>query len=476
MPEKPPYEELERKVEKLEKEIQKLRNIEKGFHDSEERFRIMVENSNDAIAILQDGVIKYANPKVVERSGFTPDRFSSMSFLDFVHPDDRALALERYNQRMKGEPVSESIVYKLIDKDGKPYWDYVSLITIVWDGKPAYMVVMTDITELKVTQENLKEAYDKLEQRVKERTAELVKTNEQLSREVEERRMIEAALKESEESLRTSQKTFETVLNHLDISVFASDMKNYEVLFANKNARGVFGDVVGKLCWRAFQNAETGPCLYCKNYMLLDDNGNPTGINIWETYSSLTDRWYEVRACAIYWVNGHVVRLSIATDITERREIEQKLRDREKELVKKTSKLEEVNTALSVLLKSREKDKTDVEEKILLNIRELVEPYLVKLMDSGLTEQQEIYASILRSNLRDVISPFMQSLGTKYLKLTPAEIQVANLIKQGRSTKEVARLLGLSARTIKFHRENIRRKIGIKNSKANLRTHLITIK
>jgi len=186
------------------------------------------------------------------------------------------------------------------------------------------------------------------------------------------------------------------------------------------------------------------------------------------------DRWYEVRACALQWVDGRMVRLSIATDITRRMQKEEMLKTREKELKKKTNNLEEVNTALKVLLKRREKDKIELEEKVLLNVRELVSPYLRKLIGGGLNEHQETYASIMKSNLKDIISPFMHRLSSKYINLTPSEIQIANLIKQGRNTKEIAKLLNLSARTIKFHRENIRRKIGIKNSKANLRTHLIS--
>jgi PAS domain S-box-containing protein len=344
MPKGPTYEELEQKINELTKEANELRQVEKGLQESEERFRIMVENANEAIAIIQDGVIKYGNPKVVERSGFTPDRFASMSFLDFIHPDDKAIALDRSNRRMKGEPVSDNIVYKLVDKDGKPYWDYVRFVEIVWDGKPALMVLMIDITELKEAEEALKEARVKLEQRVNERTADLEKANELLGQEIEERKKVEFALRESE-----------------------------------------------------------------------------------------------------------------------------------KELKLKTNNLEEVNTALKVLLKRREKDKIELEEKVLLNVKELVEPYLVRLTDSRLNEEQETYASIMKSNLKDIISPFIHSLTSRYLNLTPSEVQVANLIKQGRNTKEIANLLNLSDRTVKFHRENIRKKIGIKNSKANLRTHLISL-
>jgi DNA-binding CsgD family transcriptional regulator len=155
---------------------------------------------------------------------------------------------------------------------------------------------------------------------------------------------------------------------------------------------------------------------------------------------------------------------------------EQMLKSRETELKKKTDNLEEVNTALKVLLRRREKDKIELEEKVLFNVKELVEPYLAKLVDTGLNGHQETYASIMKSNLEDIISPFIHRLSSRYLNLTPSEIQVANLIKQGRSTKEIAESLNLSARTIKFHRENIRRKVGIKNSKSNLRTHLISLR
>jgi DNA-binding CsgD family transcriptional regulator len=92
-----------------------------------------------------------------------------------------------------------------------------------------------------------------------------------------------------------------------------------------------------------------------------------------------------------------------------------------------------------------------------------------------LDERQQAYASILETNLNDIVSPFCQSLSSKYLSLTPAEIQVANLVKQGRTAKEIAELLNLSASTVEFHKANIRKKIGIKNTKANLRSHLLSL-
>ena len=141
----------------------------------------------------------------------------------------------------------------------------------------------------------------------------------------------------------------------------------------------------------------------------------------------------------------------------------------------KTRNLQEVNTALRVLLKKRDDDKKELEGKVLSNVKELVVPYLEKLKKSELNERQRAFTDILESNLKDVISPFSQKLSYWYLELTPTEIQVANLVKQGKTTKEIAGILNLSSQTIEFHRKNIRGKIGIKNKKANLRTHLLSI-
>ena len=82
---------------------------------------------------------------------------------------------------------------------------------------------------------------------------------------------------------------------------------------------------------------------------------------------------------------------------------------------------------------------------------------------------------MIKSNLKDIISPFARSLTGKYIGLTPTEIQVANMIKQGKTTKDIAELNNLSARTIEFHRDNIRSKLGIKNKKINLRTYLLSL-
>jgi DNA-binding CsgD family transcriptional regulator len=135
--------------------------------------------------------------------------------------------------------------------------------------------------------------------------------------------------------------------------------------------------------------------------------------------------------------------------------------------------LEEVNTALKVLLKQREEDKGDLEEKVLSNVKELVLPYVAMLNNTRLNTRQAGYVSIIESSLDDIVSPFLGKLSSKYLGLTPREIQIADLIKHGKTSKEIAELLNVSTRAVEFHRENLRGKLGLKNRSANLRSHLL---
>jgi DNA-binding CsgD family transcriptional regulator len=158
------------------------------------------------------------------------------------------------------------------------------------------------------------------------------------------------------------------------------------------------------------------------------------------------------------------------------RQAKVKLRLREKELKTKTSNLVEANTVLKILLQKREQDKAELEENVIANMKRLVFPYLQKLRESGLDKKQSTYAEIVESNLKEIVTPFTRRLSSSSLRFTPTELRMADLIRQGKSSNEIAGLLDISVRTVESHRDNIRNKLMIKNKKENLRSHLLMLK
>jgi signal transduction histidine kinase len=128
--------------------------------------------------------------------------------------------------------------------------------------------------------------------------------------------------KQAEEALRAQNKTFSQVLNGIDALVYVVDMKTYEIVFINTYGQNIWGDIKGKICWQTIQTGQTGPCEYCTNSKLIGPDGNPTEGVVWEFQNTVNKRWYDCRDRAIYWPDGRIVRMEIATDITESKQAE----------------------------------------------------------------------------------------------------------------------------------------------------------
>jgi PAS domain S-box-containing protein len=165
----------------------------------------------------------------------------------------------------------------------------------------------------------------------------------------------------------------------------------------------------------------------------------------------------------------------LATEVEERRRAEKALRRRESELEAQSQHLEEVNTALRVLIKQREVDKSELQKSLGANVRELVAPYIDQLEKTGLNTRQQTLVDILKSNLDNIVSPFISRLASRFASFTPMEIRVANLIKEGKTNKEMAELLFISKNTVLFHRHNIRKKLKLTNTPVNLRSFLLSL-
>ena len=158
----------------------------------------------------------------------------------------------------------------------------------------------------------------------------------------------------------------------------------------------------------------------------------------------------------------------LKNEINERKQAEVSLRVQ-------SQHLEEVNTALKVLLKQREDDKKAIEGAVVSNVKELINPYIERLEQCKLSQNQRTLLGILESNLNNIVSPFISKISSKLLNFTPMEIKVAALVKEGKTNQEIADLLFLAKNTVLVHRHHIRTKLGIKNKKANLRSYLLSL-
>jgi PAS domain S-box-containing protein len=170
-------------------------------------------------------------------------------------------------------------------------------------------------------------------------------------------------------------------------------------------------------------------------------------------------------------------------DITDHKRVEEELRikniaarkNMEQELQAKSYRLQEVNAALKALLRQRDEDRKEFEEALLTNVENLILPYIKRLKSGPLSGAQASLLEILESHLKELTSKFGKTLALEYRVLTPTEMRVAALVRDGKTSKEIADLLCISEKTASFHRNNIRTKLGMRGTGANLRSHLLSL-
>lgn len=171
--------------------------------------------------------------------------------------------------------------------------------------------------------------------------------------------------------------------------------------------------------------------------------------------------WERTRALA-------ALNEDLSNEVDMRRRTEASLRKRETEL-------EEANAALRVLLRRIEGARADLEERMLANMNQLVFPYLNRLKRRVTDEKGRANIDILEANINELTSPLGSRLSAKFSRLTPTELEIAKLVMQGKTTKMIAEVLNTATSTVDFHRNNIRKKIGIGSVRINLRTCLSSL-
>jgi PAS domain S-box-containing protein len=269
------------------REITERKQAQEAVRESEAKYRSLFEQAGDCILVLESRpdappVIVDANQTALDMHGFTRDEFIGKPISDL----DQEATGEQVAQRVKRLMSGEHVVFEMTRtrKDGSSFPVEADVRLLDATGKPPLFV--------------------------------------SVERDITERRLAAKAQQTHFERLWA-------VLDSLDALVYVADPESYELLFINKYGRDVWGDIEGTICWKTLQQGQSGPCGFCTNERLIDSEGQPTGVYRWEFENTVSGRWYDCRDQFMHWTDGRLVRMETATDITERKRSEEKLRENE---------------------------------------------------------------------------------------------------------------------------------------------------
>ena len=413
-------------------DITGLKNAEQALRDSEERFRELTENLREVFWLFdwKNQKVEYVSPAYAEVWGRRPEDLYKHyhEWVGSIYTDDVTYAEESF-ARIVETGGGETREYRIVRPDGAIRWvsDRGFAITDKNGEVTRIAGIAEDITERRHAIEALAESEEKF-RTVTEQSPNMIFINCQ-GRVVYANRLCEQFMGLTRDEFYAPEFDFMELIAPEYRQVIRSNFK------------------------RHMQGQEIEPY----EYALLDQRGHRIEVII---------------TTKLINYQGKRSILGIVTDITERKRAEQAMQAKDRAMERQAQSLEEVNTALKVLLEQREKEKAEVQEALLGNIKKLIFPYIEKLESRRLDDDAQTYVNIIRSNLSDMISPLANSLSSKYFELTPSEIQIADLIKAGKTSKDIASMLNVSPKAVSFHRGNLRKKLGLANKKINLRTYL----
>ena len=424
----------------ITRDITERKRAQEALQESERRYRLLADNAADTIWTVDLNMrLTYASPSITRLLGYSVEEAKAKKMEEVFTPASFDLAMKVLAEELaieetgEGNPSRSRILeFELKRKDGSMV-PVEGQYTFLRDpeGQPVeVLAVVRDITERKRAEQALKESEEKF-------------------RNLAEQSPNMICIHREGKVIYANEKC-EEIMGYPREEIYSADF-NFWALIAPESI-----DAIKSSSATHMKGEEVAP-FECT---LLTEAGK---------------RLETIVTTKLITYGKDKAVLAIVTDITERKGMEEALRAREEELELKAIELEDTNTALKVLLKHRDQDRAELEDRIMANVKDLILPSIERLKATHLDAKQMAHVRILESHINDFISPFPRKLSSPHYNLTFKEIQVASLVKQGRSTKEIAELLNISPRTAKFHRENVREKLGLRKKKINLKSHLFSI-
>ncbi len=428
----------------------------KNSNDGRERYRALIDQASDAIVIADvKGSFLEVNRRAAELLGYKKKELVGMTLLD-IHPNEEHERIRDHFAEITGGQLSALYNTSILTKNGNVIPVDITGSPIKYGGRTLVQGILRDITGHKRMEDELKMHRDHLGKLVAERTA-------RIQEEVAGRKKKEEQYLALVESVREWIWETDADFVHTYVSPRVYDALGYrpeevigkspiDFIPAEERSRAlpVLRDLLSrKLPFAAFQTMglhKEGHSIFLQasGIPYFDEAGNLLGYR------------------------------GSCQDVTDQKNMMDALKEREMELVAKSQTLEEVNAALKVLLKQREEDRRELEGKFVSNVREMILPYILKMQKNQRDPRTRAYLDVVTTNLNEIISPFLNTI--RQLNLTPREIEVASFIREGRTTKEIAQILGVATSAVDSHRNNMRIKLGLNKKKINLRSYLLSLK
>ena len=422
-----------------------LQKTEKSLREGRELFLRLIDAAPDGVVQTDiDGKILFANEVALRMGGYTDiSELRGRNIFTFIAPEDRERLAEDLRLLPQQEPAPQ--IYQVIGDDGRTAAIEINANVLCDEKGSSYGNVL-------------------------------------LFRDVTERSRME-------EMLRTSEANYRFLTDNMNDMIWTVDL-DLNTTYINKSVEKLLGYTPEERIGKDFSKKCT-PESYDHIRRIIAEqseidksgSGNPNRIISIEGefyHKNGSTVWMESLVSVLRDKEGVLIGYhGVSRNISDRKKLEQELRKildtLENRIQERTIELEEVNTALRVLLKKGEQDLKRQGRDIKDNVEQLVMPFLQKLKISSSIEQKEMYANIIEANLTQITSSFTNQLSESYKTLTPKEIQIAAMIRDGKSSKEIAEIMSVSTGTIVTHRNNIRKKLKLPSREINLRSHLLSL-